>query len=180
MRISIIPSDKTIVIDGEVRTGIDFIMDPQIHAIQWFHDQGDVEFVAMVQPDGQIHKPHNMTITSLEPYQSVIDAFYSHVESMPVSVTPDLFVETTPSQESEEMPRPPEWISSLQIRLQLNAWNQLTQVQSWISHTDMATQLQWFHAQVFLKTTPFVQSMAAYLQWTPEQLDEFYKLASEL
>lgn len=62
-RITIVPSDDTVIVDGEARqinmTGID----PTIHAVQWFGDDGEVEF-----NDGTPHR----TIVNLAPYQVFI------------------------------------------------------------------------------------------------------------
>lgn len=50
MRLTIIPSDKTIYIDGEYYSDIDMSWVPQIngidvHAVQWYGDHGSVELV---------------------------------------------------------------------------------------------------------------------------------------
>ena len=43
MKVSIIPSDKTIVVDGQALT-FDYDIDPTIHAIQWDGDSGEIEY----------------------------------------------------------------------------------------------------------------------------------------
>ena len=43
MKVSIIPSDKTIIVDGQALT-FDYDIDPTIHAIQWDEDSGEIEY----------------------------------------------------------------------------------------------------------------------------------------
>jgi len=43
MKVSIIPSDKTIIVDGQALT-FDYDIDPTIHAIQWDGDSGEIEY----------------------------------------------------------------------------------------------------------------------------------------
>ena len=43
MKVSIIPSDKTIIVDGQAPT-FDYDIDPTIHALQWDGDSGEIEY----------------------------------------------------------------------------------------------------------------------------------------
>ena len=43
MKVSIIPSDKTIIVDGQALT-FDYDIDPTIHALQWDGDSGEIEY----------------------------------------------------------------------------------------------------------------------------------------
>ena len=43
MKVSIIPSDKTIIVDGQALT-FNFAIDPTIHALQWDGDSGEIEY----------------------------------------------------------------------------------------------------------------------------------------
>ncbi len=43
MKVSIIPSDKTIIVDGQALI-FDYDIDPTIHAIQWDEDSGEIEY----------------------------------------------------------------------------------------------------------------------------------------
>ena len=43
MKVSIIPSDKTIIVDGQSLT-FDYDIDPTIHALQWDGDSGEIEY----------------------------------------------------------------------------------------------------------------------------------------
>jgi hypothetical protein len=43
MKVSIIPSDKTIIVDGQALT-FDYDIDPTIHALQWDGNSGEIEY----------------------------------------------------------------------------------------------------------------------------------------
>ncbi len=43
MKVSIIPSDKTIIVDGQALI-FDYDIDPTIHALQWDGDSGEIEY----------------------------------------------------------------------------------------------------------------------------------------
>jgi len=65
-RITIVPDDGNVLVDGEAReidmTGID----PAIHAVQWFDTAGEIEYT---EADGR----RNEQITDISPFQSFID-----------------------------------------------------------------------------------------------------------
>lgn len=42
MRVTVIPEDQTIIVDGEALK-FAFLADPHIHAIQWYGDHGTIE-----------------------------------------------------------------------------------------------------------------------------------------
>jgi hypothetical protein len=69
-RISLIPQDSTVVYDGLVAFGVNFTgIDPSIHAIQWYDNQGQVEY----ERDPMTGEgPLNEDITSIAPFQSYI------------------------------------------------------------------------------------------------------------
>ncbi len=43
MKVSIIPSDQTIIVDGQALT-FNYDIDPTIHALQWDGDSGEIEY----------------------------------------------------------------------------------------------------------------------------------------
>ena len=65
-RITIVPSDNNVLVDGETRivdmTGID----PAIHAVQWFDTEGEIEYT---RADGR----RNEQINSISRFQVFID-----------------------------------------------------------------------------------------------------------
>jgi hypothetical protein len=71
MRVSIVPVDQIVVIDGVAKTNLDLSFMSDVHAVQWFDTWGDVERI-----DAQ--RSHtNEHITSLAPYQAAIDAWHA-------------------------------------------------------------------------------------------------------
>jgi len=62
-RITIIPDDGNVIVDGEARTVSMAGIDPTIHAVQWFDTAGEIEF-----NDG---KPHEQ-IDDISPFQGFV------------------------------------------------------------------------------------------------------------
>ena len=60
--LTIVPDDKTVVVDG-MGFIFDFIVDPDIHAIQWDTDSGHIEYKS---------DKDNTTIDSIKEYDSII------------------------------------------------------------------------------------------------------------
>ena len=60
--LTIVPEDKTVVVDG-MGFIFDFIVDPDIHAIQWDTDSGHIEYKS---------DKFNTTIDSIKEYDSII------------------------------------------------------------------------------------------------------------
>lgn len=78
MRISVVRPDGVVVVDGEGIKGVNLDqLDADIHAIQWFGDEGEIE---RVDTRGRIIS--NEEISSFVPYQWIIDAWQSAKDSM--------------------------------------------------------------------------------------------------
>ena len=60
--LAIVPEDKTVVVDG-MGFAFDFVVDPDIHAIQWDTDSGHIEYKS---------DKSNITIDSIKEYDSII------------------------------------------------------------------------------------------------------------
>jgi len=60
--LAIVPEDKTVVVDG-MGFIFDFVVDPDIHAIQWDTDSGHIEYKS---------DKDNTTIDSIKEYDSII------------------------------------------------------------------------------------------------------------
>jgi hypothetical protein len=70
MRVTIIPQDTVVIVDGRAFSGIDMsYIDPSYHAIQWYDTHGDIEIYA----NGQIVETR--AIDSLAPFQPALDAW---------------------------------------------------------------------------------------------------------
>ena len=69
MRVTIIPDDGFVSVDGEGFLDIDLSSMPaNIHAVQWYHTEGEVEY-----RDARGRATHNEAITELTPYQPVLE-----------------------------------------------------------------------------------------------------------
>jgi len=71
MRVTVINSDKAIGVAGEFFTGLPFVLDPAIHAIQWYDTWGEVEH-AITLVDGRPFKSENTVITDFTPYEPLV------------------------------------------------------------------------------------------------------------
>ena len=64
MRLTVVPSDKIIIKDGKEYKVTDLsYLDSNIHAIQWYDDKGEIEYV-----DGT----SNLAITDITPYNQCV------------------------------------------------------------------------------------------------------------
>jgi len=69
--INMIPSDGTVVIDGNVAVGVNFAgLDPEIHSISWYGSTGQLEFV--FDPVTVTKRP-NENFANLSAYQIYVD-----------------------------------------------------------------------------------------------------------
>jgi hypothetical protein len=65
MRLSIIPSDQAVYVDGASQLGLDLSFIPSnIHALQWYETHGELEFVKEMV-DGQFVYSNNQPINEL-------------------------------------------------------------------------------------------------------------------
>lgn len=113
-RITIIPADTFCSIDGVGYHGVDMSTVPlSVHAVQWYSTTGWVEFVDL--PDGT--KPANQTISTMAPYQAVLDSWtkIDYAEKHPPQPDP---VPPTAEQNSQEAQR----------LLSLTDWTQIPSV----------------------------------------------------
>jgi hypothetical protein len=71
MRITIIPNDGFVSIDGEGYSDLDLsFMDNDIHAVQWYDTEGEIE-----RKDSRGRVIANEEITDITSYQLAIDAW---------------------------------------------------------------------------------------------------------
>lgn len=72
-RVTIIPGDSTCGVDGLNYSGVDMTsLDPNIHAIQWYGTEGEIEIKDSVT--GKMLR--NETITNLDSFQAVLDSYW--------------------------------------------------------------------------------------------------------
>ena len=71
MRVTIIPTDGYVSVDGEGFDKLDLSsISANVHAIQWFDTEGEVEI-----KDSRGRITQNQPIDSIAPYQAAIDAW---------------------------------------------------------------------------------------------------------
>ncbi len=71
MRVTIIPADGFVSVDGEGYSELDLtFMDADIHALQWYETEGEIE-----RRDSRGRITANEDITDLTPYQPALDAW---------------------------------------------------------------------------------------------------------
>lgn len=72
MRVTIIPSDGFVSVDGVGYSGLDLsFIDPAIHAVQWFGDVGELEIKNLTTNK----MAENREITSFAEFQRAVDAW---------------------------------------------------------------------------------------------------------
>ncbi|VIO80127.1 hypothetical protein [Bradyrhizobium ivorense] len=82
MRVSISVADNIVVIDGEVcRSDCSELLASNISGVQWYGEQGEIEYVSHVQP--------NEPITDFAPYQSYVDNAVP-IHPRPSAINPSL------------------------------------------------------------------------------------------
>lgn len=73
MRLTIVPSDRIVLIDGVAKFDIDLsFCPPEVHAVQWYGTFGWVEFKENYDT---LEKAPNQRIEDLGIYQQAIDAW---------------------------------------------------------------------------------------------------------
>jgi hypothetical protein len=70
MRLTIVPDDHLVIIDG-VSTQIDMsgIIDPSIHAVQWYNTKGQIEYIT--DPSTGDKQPNDF-INSIDQFDQII------------------------------------------------------------------------------------------------------------
>lgn len=85
MRVTIIPADGFVAIDGEGYSGLDLSsIDLSVHAVQWHGESGEVEVKNPVT--GKMVE--NREITSLDEFQQALNAWQAKKDEPPVITEP--------------------------------------------------------------------------------------------
>lgn len=77
-------------------------------------------------------------------------------------------------------PQVPERVTANQFGKQLAALGLLDQVQTWVGQQDAATQWSFNRSATFVRDDPMMQAGFDALNFSPEQIDEFFIQASAL
>jgi len=82
MRVTIIPADGFVSVDGEGYGDLDLaFMDADIHALQWYETEGEIE-----RTDARGRIVANELITDMTPYQPALDAWQAAKEAAEAEV----------------------------------------------------------------------------------------------
>jgi hypothetical protein len=83
MRVTILPDDNSVSVDGEGYGGLDLsFMDADVHAVQWYDTHGEVE-----RKDPVTKKmTGNEEITSLDQFQQAITAWQAEKDKVAAEV----------------------------------------------------------------------------------------------
>lgn len=86
MRVTIIPEDGFVSVDGEGFSSLDLsFMASDVHAVQWYETEGELEI-----KDARGRAVRNENITDLTPYQPALDAWQAAKDAAAVEpVQPD-------------------------------------------------------------------------------------------
>lgn len=85
MRVTIIPVDGFVSVDGEGYSGLDLSsIDSSIHAVQWYGESGEVEIKNPVT--GKMIE--NREITSLDEFQQAIIVWQAQKDALLVVIEP--------------------------------------------------------------------------------------------
>jgi len=95
MRVTIIPVDGFVSVDGEGYSELDLsFMASDIHALQWYETDGELEI-----KDARGRVVENRPIDSLEPYQPALDAW--QVAKDAAEAEAEAVVATPPTEPAE-------------------------------------------------------------------------------
>lgn len=79
MRVTIVPIDGFISKDGDGILGLEFSIDPAIHAIQWYETFGEIEYKQYFN-GSLITRDPNQIITDFSPYEHLLDVWLAAKE----------------------------------------------------------------------------------------------------
>lgn len=80
-RFTIVPDDKTVIVNGEARSPLDFTIDPTIHAVQGYGTFAVIEYREVVFKN-QMLKPQNERTEDLAQFQPALDAWAAAAPSV--------------------------------------------------------------------------------------------------
>lgn len=76
MKFTIIPDDKTVIIDGLGYSNLEFTIDANIHAVQWYGEFGEIEYKSKISANG-FTRAKNVVIDKYSAFRSPLDAWES-------------------------------------------------------------------------------------------------------
>ena len=169
MRMTILPAQRIVIIDGQARGPLLLDVAANIHAVQWYGAKGEIEFVDH-DGDGPISRPPNERFTDIGRFQSAIDAWSAWTPSTPL-VPPGSTV-------------PPE-ITNFQARAVLMGMPGSAEGRTLFEDVDDTLRAMggtawqaWEYANTITRNGVLVQQMAAQFGLTDANLDEMFRQAA--
>lgn len=160
MRLTIIPADKFVSINGIGKSPLDFYIDSSIHAVQWYGNDGEIEFIT--DKNG---KPPNQHITDISQFQNIIDIWNNSIEN-----------EESDNNSSTYITQ----ITMRQARLLLYHQGLLQQIENIILQSSIPVQIEWEYSTIVERESPLVKEIITYLNFTEEQVNDLFLQASKL
>lgn len=74
MRMTVIPDDKFVSVDGVGKIDLTFQCPANVHAFQWYGEFGEVEYKTLLE-NGVLVKPPNEVVQSYADFQGALDAW---------------------------------------------------------------------------------------------------------
>ena len=93
MRVTILPDDKSVSVNGEGYAGLDLsFLDPTIHAVQWYDTHGEIE-----RKDPVTKKmTANEEITSFDAFEPVLDVWQAKKDEVAAAVAAAIAAQQIP------------------------------------------------------------------------------------
>lgn len=168
MRLTIIPIDKFVSIDGVAFCDIDFVIDPAIHAVQWMDTAGWIEYkeISGVKPD-------NESISDISQFDNVVAIWRAAYEASLIPPPP-------PPEPTLDELRAQMSVTPFQAKAALLNDGLLDSVEALVNTpaTDPLIKLAWSNAIEYKRLSPMVAGIATALNWTDTQLDTLFERAA--
>lgn len=165
MRMTIIPAQGLVVIGGEPRGPLALDISPDIHAVQWYENQGWIEFLD-TDGSGPIPKPPNEPFTDIERFRQAIDAWSAWTPSSP------------PQDPGSTVPRE---VTNFQARAVLMAQAGSGEGRTLFDDIDDALRVQggvawqaWEYANTITRNGALVSAMATQFGMSETMLDQLF------
>lgn len=158
MRVTIVPEDSCVIVDGDALSGLALPASPNIHAIQWHTNFGVIE-----KKTGPAERFTDEGV--LAPYLAVWQARRDEIDNAEPPPPP---------------PAPVPTVTPWQIRKALNAAGLRTAVEAAVAAADQTTKDAWEFAQEFRRDNPLIAAVATTMGKTEQEIDDLFTLARSL
>lgn len=155
MRVTIVPEDSCVIVDGDALSGLALPASPNIHAIQWHTNFGIIE-----KKTGPAERFTDEGV--LAPYLAVWQARRDEIDNAEPPPPP---------------PTPVPTVTPWQICRALNETGLRTAVEAAVAGADQNTKDAWNRATSFRRDNPLIASIATALGKSSADIDALFALA---